>query len=31
MTGNAKHYPPALMKKLGITVLSPAEALSLII
>ena len=27
VTGNAKHYPKPLMKKLGITVLSPAEAL----
>lgn len=27
VTGNTKHYPPQLMKKLGITILSPAEAL----
>ncbi len=28
VTGNVKHFPKPLMKKLGITVLSPAEALN---
>jgi len=27
VTGNAKHYPPKLMKKLGITIFSPSDAL----
>ena len=31
VTGNAKHYPKNLMKKLGITVVSPAEALKLFV
>ncbi len=30
VTGNLKHYPKHLMKKLGVNVISPAEALSLI-
>ncbi len=31
VTGNAKHYPKALMKKLGITILTPAEALEILV
>ncbi len=30
VTGNTKHYPAKLMKKLGISVISPADALKLI-
>lgn len=30
ITGNTKHYPNPLMKKLGIKVLSPAEALKVL-
>jgi len=31
VTGNTKHYPKPLMKKLGIIVVSPAEALKLFV
>ena len=30
VTGNAKHYPKQLMKKLGVKILSPAEALEIL-
>ena len=30
VTGNAKHYPSKLMKKLGISILSPNDALKLL-